>query len=965
MFSLVRRLCGWLSLVLLVSCGPPGTVTPSAATVNDVIGWWFHVDPGPEGGTRVYGLVPPPDGPWSVPVNFSHREKPISTILYAGSPQIRASFEVKDGAIVETVIDSVDFDPGKQFSTKILSLVKGQSMSLESKNAPGGVRPYTWHERCPLTIASGWSVTATLNYPSYFATASTLAFDSKGRLHSFTGMAGEQNGAFPARPTYSVLDKGCEAIWFTASNARQASLVVDASDVVHLFWTESGVYSEGPDSTLMHKYRQTDSEQWTTETLSTLQAQRVLKAVSRGQRTVLVTQRISASAMPRSIELFESREGTWSSTFATVNGTNVLGSLNGAGLDPSGRLWISLHNSSLSNRGSLLREVSAGVFEALTTPAAPLQLLGDFYVDAAGRAHQIIISGPDGAQHGIFENETWRFLRAPSAEGFVPVDAPPWKHFVVTDTAFPFLVLATQRDDGVSSYEFVSGRTYNPNTATSRGVAVGRDGTIAVAETGEVVSLKRPVAPWGQVETVPVTITIGGSGAGRVWSEDGRIDCSATCTLDLPVYSRHRVRADAAPQNVHVKGGTESDGMGAWFAWLDIAPVPSSVFGMRTSNTFAFEFARSVTPVVIPLSPATGPLGTITDWDARGASIAVSYGSNAGKVFFRDTEFTAPGSGAGEVLLLAAGGATPVVRRLPAAPTRVGVLTEGGARGLFFANRALTFEGTTLGASAAPVVVHVTWDAALAQTDVQTLITLPANSVMTASALDPVGNAAVLVQNGVGFPSLGTNVKTALIWRSSSGLVMVVPFEANVLIPSPKVSVRGATLFISSGSNLWVFADGVRAGSSTLAGGEVGPGSPTSTGALSIATATSGVDLSGGGNPNPMSGDQYLMSWGFDGAPMTTTVLRPPFNRIVAVGAEPRGMLVLDQPTTAGPYLFLAGQNRAEPLVRNPTQVRALSAQVDGDGMWVLVQQQVASVDYGTATVPGAGGQVLVKAVLP
>ena len=139
-----------------MSCGPPGSVAPSDVKPEDLEGWWLSIEPEL---ARVFGFVKPPDGPFSVPIDFAHREAFVSAnydgpaSLASMSPKAWSTYEVKEGKIVETVLDSVDFDPGTTFTTPISSLVKRDTLVIDAST---GKRSYRWNEHCPVRNAAGW-----------------------------------------------------------------------------------------------------------------------------------------------------------------------------------------------------------------------------------------------------------------------------------------------------------------------------------------------------------------------------------------------------------------------------------------------------------------------------------------------------------------------------------------------------------------------------------------------------------------------------------------------------------------------------------------------------------------------------------------------------------------------------------------------------------------------------------------
>jgi hypothetical protein len=536
----------------------------------------------------------------------------------------------------------------------------------------------------------------------------------------------------------------------------------------------------------------------------------------------------------------------------------------------------------------------------------------------------------------------------------VRTQAAPWRFLSRTEETFPHLVLATQEASGLMRYEWVSPLQLNPGAHTTTASAVAPDGTIAVTGSGEQVNLKRPAAPWGQVAQTTFTVALAGTGSGRVVSDDGVVDCTSTCELTLPLYTRLRLRASAVPGSVLTKGG-DREGV----AWIDV--LPPAELGLNGKNAVSFEFARAAVLEAIPVSPVSGSLGTTSRFDARSGRVLVASTSTSGKAWFGDAEYAAPDAGAGDVLLLSAPPATPTLRRLPATPAAVSLLEGGGAQAVFFANRALAFEGTTLGASTAPVVVRVAWTEGLAQTAAEAMLTAPSGARLLTAATHGSGSAAAVVQSNSGFPTLTPGVTLALAWRSAAGQARLTALPG---ITAPALlAVDGSRALVASGTRMLLFDDGQPVGARVLIGADFALAAFGADGVHTLVTLTAGGSELGGGSINSTSGRQYLARYGFDGA-FASQLALDGFSQPLLLAPQARGTVVFDQ-SPAGPFITFAGGLTYEYLVTPNTAVRALSARAAGDEVWALVQQQTASVTYGTGPVMGAGRFVLVRVAMP
>ena len=166
--------------------------------------------------------------------------------------------------------------------------------------------------------------------------------------------------------------------------------------------------------------------------------------------------------------------------------------------------------------------------------------------------------GSSGAD-GTSDLKGW-WLQTDGREGGAPVtilgfvSAPQWYLLELGATGPVRGQMVTRQE--------AFGITASPQAFWRASVAVGKDGTIAATPNGEHIFARDPDDP--PPAMMPFQITI--SGTGRVYSDDGRVDCRQSCTVQLPFGERLPLRAEPIDKLVIFPRGCHP-GFYALYGW--------------------------------------------------------------------------------------------------------------------------------------------------------------------------------------------------------------------------------------------------------------------------------------------------------------------------------------------------------------------------------------------------------------
>lgn len=961
---MISRRLGMLASGLLCACAGPGTVDPSTAKASDLVGWWVsQAMPGEV--TRVFGFEPPPDGYYSIPVDVTHASKHLSavyegdTALTKAHPLQYSAYDVSGGQLLQTVIDDVNLDPGTQLSTRIHALTRGAELTLESATAASGRRTYSYFPQCPVISSNGTTLlpgTNCLDEGHVFATQASFAFDSKNRLHSYVAQSGDgRSNLCNAFPTYLVMGNGCEPSTFRAPNALAASLVIDDRDVVHLVYAARSFKSTDtttPEGTLLHRFKSVDSSEVTVEQIAAAENTTFVEGLHHAGRLVVVAQR-------RELELFERSGETWARRafkLAQLPVTTPATVLDAA-IDNDGRVV-------LATTQGLYRE-TPGDFEPLPRPTPMARLTGTgVFVDASGAIHQQwnVVGEASPFQYGILRGSTWSLiplqLAGAAALHVVPTEGPP---YAVLATNFdPFAVTQYVELTAEGRTTITSFRSENilashgPRPAAAR----ARDGSVAVSASGGYIYAWRGHAPWGP-RRVPatLTITIGGSGTGRVYSDDGRVDCRASCTVELGAPSAIVLHTEPDSPCCSLEKASHVARLPGTF-WVDLPEA--------SQPKFTADFLRSVV-VRPPLTLGSSTAGlSVTGFSVRDGAVALTAaGSGLSPLSVGAASVTPLGTPSADVLLLQSASGAAAAKFLPAPPSALALTTSGTIEAAYVLTKAVSFEGTpATGSASMRTVYRVAWDAALTQTAVVKVADLPSGASVAAVTVDASSAMTAVVTSPSGFPALGANVFTALLLRSASGQVSWVPFLAGEVVQTVRLVVDGNAVAVLAGSSLYLFDGGQRTGMVSATNATFGVAQWESGKLFTLVDTVSTQIAVGTAMAETLGKKVFSTEVSASGA--VGPLVPSDYTKVLALGRQGTARTVVDQ-TTGGPYFSRWGTTTTsdvQPIGTPASAVQSLRTVADGELLWMLVQQ-TAEVTYGSTAIAGPGRKVLLALRAP
>ncbi|MBX7100790.1 MAG: hypothetical protein K1X89_23960 [Myxococcaceae bacterium] len=953
-----------LALAFLFACAGPSTVDPSTAKASDLVGWWVSRGlPGEV--TRVFGFEPPPDGYYSIPVDVSHAAKHLSaayagdTALTRAQPLQYAAYDVSGGQLLQTVIDDAMLDPGTQLSTRIHALTRGAELTLESSTSASGRRTYTYAPECPVLSSNGSTLlpgTNCLDEGHVFATQAAFAFDSKNRLHSYVAQSGDgKSNLCNAFPTYLVMGNGCEPSTFRAPNALAASLIVDDADVVHLVYAARSFKSTDtttPEATLMHRFKSVDASDFSVEQIAAPENTRFVEVLHHAGRLVVVAHR-------KEFELFEKSTQGWTRRafgFAQLPVTTPATILDAA-IDRDGTVV-------LATSQGLYRETS-GDFEPMPKPTPTARPLGTgLFIDASGAVHQQwnVVGEALPFQYGILRGGAWSLiplqLAGAPALHVVPTEGPPYAVLATNFEPFAVTQYVELSADGRTTITSFRSENILPSHGPRPAAARARDGSTAVSASGGYIQAWRSHAPWGlRRAPTTLTITIGGNGTGRVFSDDGRVDCRASCTVELGAPSAIVLHTAPDSPCCSLEKASHVARLPDTF-WVDLPE--------GGQPTFSADFLRSVVarpPLALGTSTASLSISTLSIRD--GALAFTASGSGLSPLAVGAATVTPQGTASADVLVLQAASGTTAAKFLPATPSALALTASGSLEATFVLAKAVSFEGTSAtGSTSTRTVYRVAWDAGLTQTAVEKLADLPTGTTVAAVSVDASGAVTAVVTNPSGFTALGTNVFTALLLRSAPGQVRWVPFLADELVQNVRLAVDGAAVAVLAGSALYLYDAGQRTGAVSATNATFGL-AQWEAGKLFTVVETVSTQIAVGTAMAETLGSKVFST---EVSPTGAVGALVPANygKVVALGGQGATRTVVDQ-TTGGPYFSRWGTTTTsdvQPVGTPAKAVQVLRSADDGGLVWVLVQQS-AEVTYGSTAVPGVGRKVLLALRAP
>jgi hypothetical protein len=947
--------------------GGNGTLDPSEVTPSDLYGWWTHTD-AQSGTVTVFGFVPRAEATRVLPLAPEEVTGDVSAV-YQGAkgfltePVQLATFEVKDGELLQTVIRDANAPPGTQYRTRIVSLQAQGTLELQSTQSSAGSRSYSFSPRCPEARANGAFDVPGQVCNSYFSGATSLAVDARGHVHAASAIIGAAGascapGRFPT-PTYSHFADACGPALTPLPNFRASTLLVDESSV-HFAYMSLSAYDITQDYLLFYRYRPLDlSGNWVEEPVAP-QGNPVheMRLLMRERQPLLVVSRTDGT-----IDVYRRDAGAWTRVpTLLVNGTPLTGRMADAALDREGRLVLLLESS------HQLAYERAGGFELLPLPKEGMAagFGGGVTVDASGRVHIVynydeigdnasgvggrVVNGRglyalyDGAQWTQYELGPMAYPRLVTrAEG-------PWRVVhALAKAAKPTLALTELSPDGSLRSELLSlepsfGAGNSPEPYYHPTAAMGPDGTVAAAWDGNRVYIRPPEAQLVRERTT-LTLQVEGRGRGRVRSGDGTINCTATCTVEVPVGARYQLffepEAGSAREQVTCAPGYFAlDG----YCWVDVFPGQSP-------PTVMAKFRETPVLSLLPVAAADGS-SLVKRLAARGGRVAIAATTSNGKLPMGDSVVDV--GAAQDALAVRESDGRVWGVGLPMTPEALGFRSDGRVSALFLANRELSFPSGPVGSNTAPVLVLAHYANGSFQ-GVERLVELPRGTSMAAGAAAVGDDDAVgaVVSNFSAFGSLGVSDYTLFVYRNPAGtLVLRGLSETGSVTGSGQVSLAAGRAAVTLNSDfLLLFEGGAQVATRTMVNGRI-----------QAVTHAGDKVLSVWGLTQPFS-SRYV-EYGPDGsarssldltAGQNAAYLAPAPSGPVFSGPAQRSGLMHGRLTDPDYFFFYGGDfagNKSAPLLADND--------LEANSQWVVVHHE-GTVDYDVATLQVPYRQVLVQ----
>ncbi|MBX7097803.1 MAG: hypothetical protein K1X89_08830 [Myxococcaceae bacterium] len=857
-----------------------GPINPGSAKVDDLLGYWTYwgstpLDGGNQEQTTVLGFATAADAPAELPLLENEVDAgglPAGAV-YENAPyydlviQQLTTFDVQGGAILQTVLADRNADPGKQYSTKILELTPKQSMVIESKRATSGQRRYEWFERCPAVNPAGWSAYLGHSCPTAFSLGTSMVFDRFGDLHSVSGQGATVD---PCQvPTLADVTRTCVARLSQAPNFYLSSLAVGPDDVLRM------AYNLQQGSSALHlRERPVRGTAWTDTlvdgTPGTIYDLRLFDDVN-GRAIAVRTQ--------AGVSVYRPDAGGWSRKDGTLaDGGTFNGILTNLERLPSGQLLVGQDRPP-----HVLKETPAGYVPVDLPELAPpgSSFITQALQDGKGRIQVLTrgrpiavpggrVFGDDGMKLAIAEGGAWKFWPLPINGGawLAPLpDGSPRVVIALEKASKPAFVLLTLQGD-VFAQELLDvdesfGVTNSIPTHVRTAVATAADGSIAVTFDGQRIWVRRPQGPIHPRPSVLKLGFNGMTGVARVRSTDGKVDCSAPCSVEYPAGSRVELRIESQPGYAASLSCPEMLSFGAERCMVNVRqPVSEETVGVVRTPVRSYQ-----QPAGLNLMALGDRFGT------SGALTAYAVELNPGGVFAVNgvTLPLANPSAAHAVALFDQVKRAGWIAALPVEPDAVMPAADGGAWAVVHVSGPTTFGAMMLGTSGKTSVLRLRFDATGALTGAATVIeaasaSLPVMLRWPAAAVGSDGTAAAVLISTTGFPAQSLTEQTVLAQVDAAGTAHVVPLHADgATNAAVVVEQQGTFAGATCGNTLALLSldgTGKPAGTRALTGLTLrGISKRGARAAVMADTGTAGstsVDLGGG----PRTGVSFIAEYG-------------------------------------------------------------------------------------------------------
>ena len=687
----------------------PGTVDPSDVTASDLYGWWTSTDP--QGAVTVFGFFSQEDAPQFLPIQPEQATGDISVVYVGtrgtlGAIAQLATFQVNNGELLRTVIRDNSASPGTQLRTRILALTRQGELKLQSAQAASGSRSFSWSATCSSSAKPhGYFDVPGLGCPALISGATSLAVDARGGVRTPPLREAAVPPVVPVHPPPPRT---------ATSSARVSLCCLPCPPSATRPWPWTRPPSTSPISPraryeILYRSRPLGGRpDWTEERVAGLgnpvYEMRVL--LHNGLPHILVN-RTSGE-----VELYRRDSTGWTRLAlpALMTGEPLSARMVDGTLDANGNLVL------LSESYQKVYYQRASGFELIPLPkdGVAAGFGGGLMVDGRSQVHVTYVydeigSNPDGTGGWVISGAASmacttgrrgpRMSWAPSPiPGIATLgDGPLRVVHGLYKGRYPPLALTEVARDGSLRSELItldrsgplSGGT-SPDPFFHPSAAVGPDGSIAAAWDGQHVYIRPPDSQFARERTT-VTFAIEGTGGGRIRSADGTIDCTSTCTVEVPVGSRHQLFFEPDSQSVLDQYPGYQPFLSLYgYVWFDVFADTQSPVRVSSGHT----------PVaaVYPISTADGSTAGVSGLAARDGRVAIIAVTN-GDISFGGTVAAIP---SGEVLAVREADGRVWAVPVPMTPAALGIQSNGTISALFYADRSLSFPSGTVGSFSAP-----------------------------------------------------------------------------------------------------------------------------------------------------------------------------------------------------------------------------------------------------------------------
>lgn len=778
------------SLVLLLVLGCPaskGNIDPGTAKRDDLIGYWIFWDPSAADGgvaqgqaNTILGFEKNVDARWVLPLAENTLDAGTSDIgvVYEAPPYYQqqlkqvTSFEVKSGAILQTVLADENALPGQQYSTKILELAPKQSMVLESKRDASGKRAYEWFERCPAPNPAGWNTYQGQACTSYFSLGTAVVFDRYGDVHS---VSGQGKTILPCQvPTWADITRTCVSRISESPNFYIASLAVGADDVIRMVYTEQQAFA------LHYRERPVKGDTWSADTVIDPMTGSIydMKLYDDANGRMIIARTNLGATLYK-------YDGTgWKKTVgAYTDGGAIPYDFTAFERDSDGKALLTL-----ALAPHVVKETAAG-FVPYPVPAVGSEAIAAVKVDSKGRLHawiggSVVSSAGTNAgnlgSYGIAENGVWKLWPLPihSKAWLIPKADGTGRAIVsLGKSGKPAFVMVTVNGDSLDqelldSVPSGGGTSQEPHIRTA--VETGPNDAVAVSFDGQQVWVRWPTGPVHPL-AAKVKLLFKGKTGVRVRSTDGKIDCTTDCEVPYPGGSRVEVRLEPSPGYAGVITSCDMQLLNSDRCHLNVlAPV----------NEVVVEITRT------PIRRTQYP-GGVTNGSAVGDRFGIlgnltAYGSvmNAGGTFTVD-QVALPLANPSARQGIAVFDRTKKKgwhTELPVEADAVMPAADGGAWAIVHVSMPTAFGSTMVGAVGKVTVARLRFDPAGTLTGATTMASVASAStvmggLLPAAFVQADGAGAEVLVSPSGFGAVTD--QTALAHIDAAGTAKLVGIEAS------------------------------------------------------------------------------------------------------------------------------------------------------------------------------------------